>query len=293
MDVAIRDAMVTAAVAEPGRFFDTLRAIGVSAVELQVEPDFTTPHARRADGTPFRLADAAGVAGFRDRLGAEGVRPAALLVNTDFSGPDADDHVKWAARVVHLARELGCPVVRIDPLARDKSVTADQALANFIRRTRLLLDRTANTGVDLGVENHGFHANDPAFLDALFAALPDSRLGLTLDIGNFYWFGFALSELYALLERYAPRAKHTHAKNINYPKGLAETRRPVGQDYGKYCCALDEGNIDLRRVVGILRDAGYDRSLCIENEALGKAPAGERVEVLRRDVQAVRAAMAR
>lgn len=292
MDVAIRDAMVTATGTEPARFFEPLRAIGVSAVEVQVDPDYTTPHVRRSDGLPYRLDDAAGVASFRARLDAEGVRPAALLVNTDFSGPHADAHVEWAARVVRIARDLACPVVRVDPLARDKSVGPEQARANFIRRTRALLGGTADTGVDLGVENHGFHANDPTFLDAVFAELPDARLGLTLDTGNFYWFGFPLSELYALLERYAPRAKHTHVKNINYPRELAESRRPIGQDYGKYCCALDEGNIDLRQVVGILRKAGYDRSLCVENEALGKVPPGERVEVLRRDARAVRAAMA-
>jgi sugar phosphate isomerase/epimerase len=293
MDVAIRDAMVTAAAgAEPGRFFEALRDIGVGAVEVQVEPDYTTPHVRRPDGAPYRLSDPGGAREFRAAFDAAGVRPAALLVNTDFSAAEADGHVEWAARAVHIAKDLGCPVVRIDPLARDKAVRADQALANVIRQTRLLLARTADTGVDLGVENHGFHANDPAFLDALFAELPDPRLGLTLDTGNFYWFGFALSELYALLERYAPRAKHTHVKNINYPKELAETRRPVGQDYGKYCCALDEGNIDLRRVVNTLRRAGYNRTLCVENEALGKAPAGARVAVLRRDVQAVRRATA-
>jgi sugar phosphate isomerase/epimerase len=292
MDVAIRDAMVAAAGGGPGESFHVLREAGARGLEVQVDPDFTTPHLRQPEGSPYSLSDAGGVRALERRLGAERVVPDALLVNTDFSGPNADARVEWAARVVRIAKDLGCPVVRIDPLARDKKVGLDAARANFIRCTRRLLDRTADTGVDLGVENHGFHANDPAFLDALFAELPDPRLGLTLDTGNFYWFGFPLSELYSLLERYAPRAKHTHVKNINYPKDLADVRRPIGQDYGKYCCALDEGNIDLRRVVGILRRAGYTRSLCAENEALGKAPRGERVEVLRRDVRALKAAMA-
>jgi sugar phosphate isomerase/epimerase len=85
--------------------------------------------------------------------------------------------------------------------------------------------------------------------------------------------------------------KHTHVKNINYPPELANVRREVGVGYKDYCCALDEGNIDLARVVRILRAAGYDRDLCIENESLFKHPPEKRANVLRRDVAAVRAAM--
>ena len=42
----------------------------------------------------------------------------------------------------------------------------------------------------------------------------------------------------------------------------------------------------------ILRAAGYDGDLCIENESLFKHPPENRADVLRRDVAAVRAAMA-
>ena len=81
-------------------------------------------------------------------------------------------------------------------------------------------------------------------------------------------------------------------KNINYPPEIAAMRRPVGLDYGKYCCSLDEGNIDLRRVVRILRAAGYQRDFCIETESLGKVPAEKRLDLLKRDVEAVRMALA-
>ncbi len=67
--------------------------------------------------------------------------------------------------------------------------------------------------------------------------------------------------------------------------------RPVGQDYGKYCCPLDEGNLDLKRVVSILRTGGYGRDLCVENEALGKYPPEQRLGVLGRDVKALREAI--
>ena len=291
MDVAIRDAMV----AEAGgaeRFFENLRELGVAAVEIEVRPDYSTPSVRSEGGRPHSVQDPAATAELKQRLSDNGVRVSALLVSTDFASSDAPAHADWAVRAVHAAAELGAPVVRIDPLARGTSLGMGEVLVAFNRHVYDVLKRTRGVAVDLGVENHGPVANDPHFLDHVFAAAKDDpRLGLTLDTGNFYWFGHPLAEVYHLIQRYAPRTKHTHIKNINYPKEIAERNRPVGLEYGKYCCALDEGNLDLKRVVAILRTGGYDRDLCIENESLDKRPPEERLAVLGRDVRALRAAI--
>jgi sugar phosphate isomerase/epimerase len=290
MDVAIRDAML--AEVDAGPVFENLRGLGVAAIEIDVRPDFSTPFLRRPDGRPYSVKDAGATEELKGRLSDEGVRVSALLISTDFASKDAEAHVDWAVRTVHAAGELGAPVVRIDPLARDKSLGAGEVLVPFNRHVYTVLQRTRGVAVDLGVENHGPFANDPRFLDHVFAAAKDDpRLGLTLDTGNFYWFGHPLAEVYRLLQRYGSRAKHTHIKNINYPPELAERTRDVGRDYGKYCCALGEGNLDLTRVVGILRTCGYDRDLCIENESLGKHPPEQKLAVLRRDVEALRAAI--
>ena len=116
---------------------------------------------------------------------------------------------------------------------------------------------------------------------------------MTLDTGNFYWYGHPLSDLYKLLERFAPTARHTHVKNINYPKALAETKRAVGYEYGKYCSPLDEGNIEMKRVVEIFKKAGYTRSLCIEDESLYNVETAEaKMAVLKRDADSLRSALA-
>jgi sugar phosphate isomerase/epimerase len=246
---------------------------------------------RQAEGSPFSVRGASGVKTLQKALDAEGVRIGALLLMTDFSADHADEQVAWASTALKVARELGVPAVRLDPLTRNKDLAADVVRENFVRRVKQVLEQTADTGVDLGIENHGPFGNDPAFLDAVFSSADDPRLGMTLDTGNFYWWGVPLDELYTLIERYALRTKHTHIKNINYPPDLANTRRAIGLDYGKYCCPLDDGNIDLSRVVRILRVASYQRDFCIENEALSKFPAAERLEILRRDVKSVAQAL--
>src|SRR5688572_22239430 len=206
MDVAIRDAMA-ATIDSPARSFHSLRQIGAAAVEIEVAPGFTTPNLWEAAGEPYRVYRTVETGRLAERLAGEGLRASALLVATASAGPDADGHVEWAARVAAAAGDRGAAVVRLDPLARDKSLPSERVRDDFIRRVQKLLDDTAGTGIDFGIENHGPHANDPAFLDDIFRAIPDPRLGLTLDTGNFYWFGHPLSEVYRIIEHFAPRTK--------------------------------------------------------------------------------------
>lgn len=266
---------------------DIVGELGVSAVEIQVDIDRTTPHLRQPDGSVHSIATDAGLAALRDDLKTRGLGASALLLATDFSAADPAPHVEWALAAIAAAERLGAQAIRVDPLARDKQSSRDTIRDNFISGITRVLKQSPGSSVDLGMENHGPVGNEPAFIDEVLSAVNDLRLGLTLDTGNFYWWGVPLETLYALLAQYAGRAKHTHIKSINYPIELATSRRPIGLDYGKYCCALDEGNLDLARVVKILRNAGYTRNLCIENESLGKFKPAQRLEILRRDVSAL------
>jgi sugar phosphate isomerase/epimerase len=286
MKVAIRDECVPVA---PGKtFYDSLRELEINCIEVDVQVDGTTRYIRNASGKPCSIKDSEGVRELKIVLDSQRIGACALLLTTDFSSEDADQHVEYSVKAVRAARELNCPAVRIDTATRNDKITPEQSRDLFIKRIRQVLDRTKDSGVDLGIENHGRISNDPAYLDGVFAAVEDSRLGMTLDTGNFYWYGHPLADLYKLLERFAPKTKHTHVKNINYPKELAETKRQVGYEYGKYCSPLDEGNIQMKKVVDILKNASYQRGVCIENEALGKYPEAERINILRRDADALR-----
>ena len=289
LGVGVRDG--TAAVRDGQSLFQAIQAIGADSVELMVDPEYTVPYVVENGGRPFMLDTESNAKALKQRFDAEGIRIGALLLATDFSAEAADQHVDWAVRVTRAAQAMDVPAVRIDTATRNSSLPVPEIRDNFVRRVSQVLQQTSDTGVDLGIENHGHISNNPQFLDEVFAAVGDERLGMTLDTGNFYWFGFPLSELYKILEHFAPRAKHTHIKNINYPSDLVETRREIGYEYGKYAAPLDEGNIEMNRVVQVLRNAGYSRDLCIENEALSRYSPGEQVEILRRDVQALRKAL--
>jgi sugar phosphate isomerase/epimerase len=194
-----------------------------------------------------------------------------------------DIELEWGIKVARAAKALGVKAIRIDVLPH--KLSGSEFLQFSIGILRKLLAATESTGVTFGIENHGGTTNDPAFLKALFDGVGSRRLGLTLDTGNFYWYGHPLSKLYELYEAFAPRVFHTHCKSIRFPEAEREKKRPMGWGYEKYCCPVDEGDIDFRRVVAILRKSGYANDLCIEDESLGKYPAAERAAILARQVR--------
>jgi sugar phosphate isomerase/epimerase len=154
-----------------------------------------------------------------------------------------------------------------------------------VRALSEILQRTADSGVDLGIENHGGIGNDPEFLGYVLSTVNSPRLGLTLDSGNFYWRGWPLSKVYAIFERFARDVKHTHIKNIAYPEEVRESERAIGYEYGRYVSPIYEGDIDLSRYVRLLKQAGYSRDLCMEDESLGRFTEVERRENLRKGRQ--------
>jgi sugar phosphate isomerase/epimerase len=281
MYLSIRDDIIFAA--GYATLAEGLRDLNLPGVELFVNRDDTVPAIAPEGGkTRLNLADPADQAALQAQAQACGARISALCMGNDFNAADKAFEVAWAVRTVRAARQLGAPAIRIDAIMHgEKELPLEQRYALVANAVQQILEQTADTGVDLGIENHGFQGNDPDFLQGLLSAVGSPRLGLTLDSGNFYWRGWPLSRVYTIFEQFAPYVKHTHIKNIQYPPELRETQRQMGYEYGKYVCPIHEGDIDLGRYIAILRAAGYDRDICLEDESLGKYDPAQRKANLR------------
>jgi sugar phosphate isomerase/epimerase len=146
--------------------------------------------------------------------------------------------------------------------------------------------------VTLGIENHGFQGNNLAFLLNVFMLVGNDRLGSTMDVGNFYWRGYPLGEVYGILRVLSPHAKHTHMKNIHFPEDQREVTREAGWKYSEYACPLDEGDIDMAKVIGMLKGAGYQGDICIEDESVAKLKTqAEKAAVCKRNVDHLKKAL--
>jgi sugar phosphate isomerase/epimerase len=254
--------------------------VGAEVIEVTVDDKFALPllmHPQRQ----YSIATDESMKQLSDDLHAAGVKISAFCVASRFdTRPDFE--CDFGAKLARISQQLGVRAIRIDVVA--SKLTTDQFLDPAVAALKKLIEATEGTGIRFGVENHGHFGNNPGFLSPLLDRVGSKRLGVTLDTGNFYWFGHPLSKVYELIETFAPRVVHTHCKNIGYPEDQREVQRPIGWEYAKYEAPIDQGDIDFTRVVKILRAAGYSGDLCVENEALRRLPEGERSGVLAREI---------
>ncbi|MCD6351596.1 MAG: sugar phosphate isomerase/epimerase [Armatimonadetes bacterium] len=287
MFCALRDVMVFHAGYET--LAEGMAECGVDTVELRYtkERKVVGPDTPKADGECVSAANPDEWQAVAESFAAAGLKVGGLLLATNFNADDRGDHIQWTVQAVRFAEVLGAGAVRID------SAMTGQGELPWAERVRLyadavleILDATSDSSVTLGIENHGLQGNDPAWMGAVVARVNSPRLGLTLDTGNFYWAGHPVERVYQIVETFAPHVVHTHCKNISYPGYLRNQQRPLGYEYGKYVCAIPDGDVDHGRLVQILAAAGYEGGLYIEDEGLGKAE--DRKAQLKRDCEYLR-----
>ncbi len=292
MYLAIRDDIVFAAGYKT--LAEGLKDLNIPGIELFVKKDDTVSAIAPVDGKErLNIADPADVAELARQAAENGVKIAALCMGNNFNAEDKEFEIAWAVRAVRAAQALGAPAVRVDAImSGERDLPLEERLRLVADAIKKILAATEDSGVELGIENHGFQGNDPVFVKATLEAVGNPRLGLTLDSGNYYWRGWPLSRVYEIFEELAPFVKHTHIKNIKYPQDIVETQREVGYEYDKYCCPIHEGDIDHTRYFAALRKAGYDRDLCLEDESLGKYDIEQRKDNLRKAAEFFKAQIA-
>ncbi len=264
--------------------WSAMKELGVDGVEVVVDEAMLCPGLYQRAGQ-YHLATPDDARKLKDDFASHGMTLTALCMSNRFD-ERLPEEIAWTSKVVQAADQLGVRAVRIDVVPRKLAV--DAFLPFAIKACQQICEVAAGTAVRFGIENHGRITNDPAFLEKLFAGVNSSRLGLTLDVMNFYWFGHPLNNVYPICETFAARVVHTHCKNLRYPDDKKNVRRPMGWEYGKYAAPVYAGDIDYSRVVSILRKAGYHGDLCLENECLGHFPKDQHVAVLKKEIARLR-----
>lgn len=270
MYLSIRDDVLRAA--GYTSLLEGLQELNIPGIELFVLRDNTVPALHTENGKErFNLTLLEDRQALQNQAKQHGITISAICMGNNFNAEDKEFELKWAINTICAASELQIPVVRIDTIMTGEKEMPLEVRQNIVAEMlQNIVQQTGSCIVDLGIENHGYQGNDPAFLQGMLNKINSPRVGLTLDSGNFYWRGWKLSEVYTIFEQFAPLVKHTHIKNIAYPEAIRETQREIGYEYGKYCCPIHEGDIDHSRYIELLRKHGYQRDICLEDESLGK-----------------------
>jgi len=261
--------------------WEAAKKIGAGGIEVWVNDDRTLPDLFDGDKT-YTINSEEGVNQLAEDAAANGIHITAFAMPNRFD-ERPEFELEWTTEVVAVSELLNVPAIRIDVVPR--KLQGEEFLKFSIEMGKKICDLVDGTPIKYGIENHGNTSNDPVFLETLFDGVGNEALGLTLDTANFYWYGHPLSDLYPIFKKFAPRTYHTHCKSINYPEDQQNIKRDMGWQYGKYSSPIYDGDIDFTKVVGLLKQAGYQNDLCIENEALGKFPKNERGNVLTQEIK--------
>ncbi|MFH1740312.1 MAG: sugar phosphate isomerase/epimerase family protein [bacterium] len=259
--------------------WSAMKKIGITGVEVWVEFDRTCANLFYPD-KKYSLQSTESIADLSKDLKENGLTITSFCMGNRFE-ERPEEELTWVAEVVQASKELDVKAIRIDFIPR--KMERDDYLKFAISIGKRLVERVQGTDIRYGIENHGSITNDPEFLDPLFEGVGSDALGLTLDTGNFYWYGHPLNSLYDIYKKYASRTWHTHCKSIHYPEDKRDIQRERGWEYGNYCCPIYDGDIDFAKVAAILKAVDYTGDFCIENESLGRFAKEERERILRKE----------
>ncbi len=281
MYVSIREAVLN------GAGYDSIREglsdLGLDSVEVEFFRDYSVYSPESWDKIDLTGQDAAKA--IQSAYIDKGIKICAFLLHNNFNRGDQKGEIEWVINVIKTAEALGIPAIRIDAITKGEKEEPFKVRADrFVACMKKALKATKGCGVQLGIENHGVQGNDPDFLHQVIGRVGDDHLGVNMDTGNFYWYGFPIERVYEVLQSVAPVTKYTHVKNISYPEETRSKQREIGWAYSDYVCPIYDGDIDHGRVVKILKDAGFDGPLTIEDESLGKFDEQGRKDVLKKDV---------
>lgn len=281
MYVAIRDVMLYYLKKENP--WESLKQLGVSSVEIAVDRNLRTYKFPGYEGKVFRLQESKERESLQRRISENKVKICALLMANNFTNKNKEEEIEWIKKVGDVASQLNIETIRIDISAHLKNEEVKPFVNHCSNIIKEVLSSTEK--INLGIENHGSLTNKKEIMDALLEEVDSEKLGITLDTGNFYWWGYPLKEVYQIIEHFAPYVKHTHIKNISYPPEKREIKREMGWRYTEYVAPIYQGDIDHSRIISILRKAGYEGDITIEDESLSKFPESQREEILKKDVK--------
>ena len=286
MYISIRDfgaREVSEFLGKKGNMAEAMKHLGLDAVELEYFDDDSVYSLKEDRKINLR---GEGTGRLEEELSSNSLKVSSFLMHNNFADEDMKRQTDWIIRCIEVTEHFGAAAIRIDPVIKtEEEVSVEKAAEMSGKALRKVFDEIQKEKkVYLGIENHGKYGNNPEFLRKVINDVGDERLGLNLDSGNFYWYGFPIDEVYKVFEEFAPLVRHTHVKNIKYPVDIRNKKREIGYEYNEYVSPIYDGDIDHGRFIKILEKAGYDGDICMEDESLWKYSGEEALAVVKKDV---------
>lgn len=203
-------------------------------------------------------------------------------IGANFSGKNDEEFAAEIARVqreVDTAVRLGVKLMRHDVAwSQDTSIRHfNEELPRLAEACRRIADYAAGFGITTSVENHGYFVQASDRVQTLIHAVNRSNFRTTLDVGNFLC---ADEDPVSAVANNIGYASMVHIKDFYIRPAdlpLAEGWFRSARSKHLRGAIVGHGDIDMRRVLRIIRESGYDGYLSVEFEGIEPCRMGARL----------------
>lgn len=175
--------------------------------------------------------------------------------------------VEYVLHTMRWAKLVGCPCIdTTDDRHRPDGVSDREAMDHMRRIYRQLVAAAELYGITINIEPHGYYTTKPEFMAEMLSFCDSPRLRMNMDTGNTFIAG---RDPVAFTSRFLDRIGHVHIKDVS--ESLATVARGELTGIAVSHCATGDGvNADnIRRVVALLKESGFDGVCSIECEGQG------------------------
>lgn len=204
----------------------------------------------------------------RRKMEGYGVQFSQVDAAYPLSGPDGPLYgVPYVLKSIPWAAHAGCPrVATTDGLHKPEGLSDREAMASMKRSYARIVEVAEAYGITVNIEVHGYFTTNPDRMAEMLAFCNSPHLQMNLDTGNTFIAG---QDPVAFCRRFKDRVTHVHVKDVS--KSLAAAVRGEQTGIAVSQCSIGEGvNAgNIKQVLGILRDRGFDGVLSMECEGAG------------------------
>ena len=227
------------------------RPEGAKIIDMHDFIDYCADHeVEGAELTSYYLdqkIDRAGLVALKRHAFLRGIAISGTAVGNEFTlpkGEKRDAQIAHVKKWVDNAAHMGAPHVRVFAGgALGQSLKEAQGLC--IEALEEVGEYAGKQGIFLGIENHGGIVAEAGSLLEIVKATRSDWVGINLDTGNFH-----TADVYGDITRCIPYAVNVQLKVEVRSRG-----------------ARQKSQADIKRLVGILRDGGYQGFIALEYEA--------------------------
>ncbi|ASN04201.1 sugar phosphate isomerase/epimerase family protein [Virgibacillus necropolis] len=215
----------------------------------------------------------------------KGIEISNYAIGADFLPASQEEFEQEIVRVkkeVDIAHALGVKLMRHDvsfkPPHEASTQQFEQDLPRLVEACQQIADYAAQYDIVTSIENHGFYVQASDRIQRLVNAVDRANFKTTLDTGNFLCVD---EDPVAAVKKNISIASMVHIKDFYHRRG--STFNP-GEGWfqttsGNYLrgAISGHGDIDIKEVIKVIKQSGYDGYISIEFEGLEECKQGSRI----------------